>query len=170
MPRRQGTLSPTRQVPARSHLSHPCMLIFVTPPTISTSNALLRSSLTLSAASSITCFTNPEGQPRKHIPIQELDYFKALESIIVADEALDMRKWEFDNGRGFKWPSGACNIGVGPLPSTRSTSAEFPAAAIAHVAAKIAKTCPSPGGTLGGFLLFGRQQELTVVLKSRASS
>ena len=37
MPRRQGTLSPTRQVPARSHLSYPCMLIFVTkfraPPT-----------------------------------------------------------------------------------------------------------------------------------------
>ena len=30
MPRRQGTLSSTRQVPARSHLSHPCMLIFVT--------------------------------------------------------------------------------------------------------------------------------------------
>ena len=30
MPRRQGTLNLTMPVPARSHLSHPCMLIFVT--------------------------------------------------------------------------------------------------------------------------------------------
>ena len=32
MARRQGTLSPTRQGPARSHLSHIYMLIFVTVP------------------------------------------------------------------------------------------------------------------------------------------
>lgn len=115
----------------------------------------------------ITCLTQPKPPARptfNRVNIE--DYYRAVDKVLVLDNAMTDRVWNLGPNRKAIWDYGGAVLGLQvPYPTA---SEKFPPIVVAHAAALIARKCvTSVQGYLGGATRFGRNGQFYVIVGAK---